>query len=124
MCIIHAYWWEGVHGVVLTILWLGLSNHSPDDAVKEHRLSQFCHFVCHLMSVENKEHNSFENYDPPIFLYPLIESENIFHLECEDVTAIQGFDCGRVGAREFNLMSVHPNFVRFFAYEIMSGPIS
>ena len=28
-------------------------------------------------------------------------------------TAIQGFDCGRVAAREFKRMSVHPNFVRF-----------
>ena len=28
-------------------------------------------------------------------------------------TAIQGVDSGRVAAREFNRMSVHPNFVRF-----------
>ena len=34
-------------------------------------------------------------------------------------TAIQGFYCGRVEAREFNRMSI----IRF-AYEIVSGPIS
>ena len=29
-------------------------------------------------------------------------------------TAIQGFDCGPIAARQFNRMSVHPNFVRLF----------